>query len=363
MLSALILLILPVNFISSAVNFVDPPELTTVFLPFPSPDSFGSHSRAIVLYNSSAHRYTMLLLTYSLGTTMGTDCVDMNVYLNTNKNDSNATFNYGKLTVTSTSYNVFHGNTTGGRVTIAERVKLYSYMWVEGSTTYSVSERSLTGGSVSGYLTYDPGTNDVDVLSYTLGSTSGDFIYSTAHVRVFNGCSVNKVVKSNIFYSFASTDGSQSLLALSQIANMSTSISLDVEHISDKLDTTNNQLSNINNNVVFYCQQILDKLSDGDNYTPESTTVNTDISDYEQAEGALMDNNIENLNNFQLPDLSSFNSGSQNNAFQFISSNIEFFSGMNGQGSVSKIATVLTVVLGLGLTSFIIGLSNRKKGG
>ena len=36
---------------------------------------------------------------------------------------------------------------------------------------------------------------------------------------------------------------------------------------------------------------------------------------------------------------------------------------MNGQGSVAKIATVLFVILGLGLTSFIIGLSNRKKGG
>ena len=86
------------------------------------------------------------------------------------------------------------------------------------------------------------------------------------------------------------------------------------------------------------------------------------MSDYENAEGALMDNNISALNNMQLPDLNSFNSGNQGNAFQFISSNIEFFSGMNGSGSIAKVGSVLLVVLGLGLTSFIIGLSNRRKG-
>lgn len=115
--------------------------------------------------------------------------------------------------------------------------------------------------------------------------------------------------------------------------------------------------------MFFYLDEILNKLDNGSDYAPEQTTSNAEMSNYEQAEGALMDNNIENLNNLDMPNLGSFNSGSQNNAFQFISSNIEFFSGMNGQGSVAKIATVLFVILGLGLTSFIIGLSNRKKGG
>lgn len=127
-----------------------------------------------------------------------------------------------------------------------------------------------------------------------------------------------------------------------------------------------NQLNSIigyNQQVVFYLDEILNKLNDGGDYSPDQTTSNADMSNYEQAEGALMDNNIDNLNNLEMPNLDTFNSGSQNNAFKFISSNIEFFSGMNGQGSVSKIATVLFVILGLGLTSFIIGLSNRKKGG
>lgn len=361
-------MILPISFPVSAVdNVVDLTNTTTIALPFPSPDSFGSSSKACIIYNSSANRYTMFLLTYTPGSLVGnSNCVRMRVQLYAD--DTNSNFNRAYIKIDADPY--FQVTANPGVdptiTTIASDVHLYSFMWVAGSSSYSVSERSLkceSGLGSPGYILFDPVEHLSDTWSYMAGKTSSPYNNPLNYVRVYNGSSVSPVVSSNIFYSFSSTDGYQSLAVLRGIDSNVNQIESNVSDISDKLSASNNHLANINNNVVFYCQEILDKLNDGSDYAPEDTTSNVDLSNYENAEGALMDNNIENLNNLDMPDLGSFNSGSQNNAFKFISSNIEFFSGMNGQGSVAKIATVLFVILGLGLTSFIIGLSNRKKGG
>lgn len=368
MLSALILAILPINFTVSAVNnVVDLTNTTTIALPFPSPVSFGSTSKACIVYNSDANRYTMFLLTYTPGPLVGnSNCVSMNVRLFYDDSKTNWNRAYIKIEADPYAQVSAKPDVDPTITTIASDVHLYSYMWVAGSSSYSVAERSLkreSGMGSPGYILFDPVEHLSDTWSYTAGKTTSPYNNPLNYVRVYNGASVSTVVKSNIFYSFSSTDGYQSLAVLRGIDSNVNQIESNVSDISDKLSASNNHLATINNSVVFYCQEILDKLNDGNDYVPEQTTSNADISNYENAEGALMDNNIENLNNFEMPDLVTFNSGSQNNAFKFISSNIEFFSGMNGQGSVAKIATVLFVILGLGLTSFIIGLSNRKKGG
>lgn len=212
--------------------------------------------------------------------------------------------------------------------------RLYRFNWYVGQSNYTVARRTLSGKN-SPHLVYDVSDNSVSPLTYSSGKASDPYELDMRYNVCYNGAWCDKVVNSNISYSFSSSDSGAMLSILNEM----------------------------NTSVTFYLNEILNQLKNGDSYSPNETTTNQEMSDYEQAEGALMDNNIENLNNFEMPDLGSFNSGSQNNAFKFISSNIEFFSGMNGQGSVSKIATVLFVILGLGLTSFIIGLSNRKKGG
>lgn len=364
-LSALLLSILPtLNPLVIALD--DSTNTNTIVLPFPSPDSFGNSSKACIFYNSSAKRYTMFVLTYTAAPFVGNDdCIEMNVLLFSNSGKTD--FNHANIVIRALPYNEFTPTSTQEDIiTLATNVHLYSYMWLSGSSSYSVSERSLTsisGRAVPTTICFDFETGDCDSWQYSAGSSSLPYNNPLNYVRAYNGCYVDTVVSSNIFYTFSSTDGYQSLAVLRGIDTNVNSIDSNVSDISDKLSASNYHLSNINNNVVFYCQEILDKLNDGSDYTPEQTTSNADMSNYEQAEGALMDDNIDKLNNIEMPDLNNFNSGSQNNAFKFISSNIEFFSGMNGTGSISKIATVLVVILGLGLASFIIGLSNRKKGG
>lgn len=329
---ALILSILPISLSVSAVSVNDETSSVVTSLPFPSPESFGENSQSVVLYNSAKQRYTYFVLTYDMSPLANSCSVDFDVTLNCGNNDSNATFNYVSFRVRPViPYSVTSSSSTD--VINVAKCTLYQFNWVVGTTNYSVSERDLTG-NFSPYVAYKQSGQTYN-LTYTYGSNSLAYEWSTKYTQTFNGTNVNVRVPSNISYSFASSDSGAILSCL----------------------------NNFNGTVRFYLSEILSKLTSDDGYAPSDTTTNADMSDYDSAEGALMDSNIQSLNDMALPDIDNFNSGKQGNAFQFISSNIEFFSGMNGSGSIAKVGTVLMVILALGLTSFVIGLSNRKKGG
>ena len=360
---ALFLAILPINLTAHAVNVDSASNNTVISLPFPSPYSFGDCAQSLIVYNSSLNRYSMFLLTYNLGELMSDpSCVQLSASLNVNSDKSmfnNITF---KVRASGQYSSISSPNTTD-RVVVASNLHLLRFNFYVGRTSYSVSECKLTDSApFGGYLWANQSTSNVFTYSYGDIDTT-EYHFVTNYTVGYNGTWWSPRVNSLVSYSFSSTDGGAILQFLDGIDTNVNLISNDVSDVNDKLSGTNSWLSMINGNIVFYCQEILDKLNDGNDYIPEETTSNADMSNYEQAEGALMDDNIDKLNNIEMPDLNTFNSGSQNNAFKFISSNIEFFSGMNGTGSVSKIATVLVVILGLGLASFIIGLSNRKKGG
>ena len=333
---ALFLAILPLNITANAVSVSDDTSSVVVSLPFPSPESFGENSQSIVLYNSAKQRYTYFVLTYDMSPLANSCSVDFDVSLNCGNNDMNATFNYVTFRVRPVIPYSSTQSTSNDIINVAS-CQLYQFNWVVGTSNYSVAERTLDGPH-SPYIAYKrslQSPNPYYILTYTFGSNSLDYEWSTKYTQTFNGTNVNVRVPSNISYSFASSDSGAILSCL----------------------------NNFNGTVRFYLSEILSKLTSDDGYTPEQSTTNSDMSDYDNAEGALMDNNIQALNDMALPDIDNFNSGKQGNAFQFISSNIEFFGGMNGSGSIAKVGTVLMLILALGLTSFVIGLSNRKKGG
>ncbi len=257
------------------------------------------------------------------------------------------------------SFNMILQTSDNTAITPKARLKFYRMWWYTSQTKYSLQQIKLAQSTISNTVT----------TSYTLNDSEGSY-YPSASFACYNGTVIDLsgTISTDISYNYTfAGDGS-----ISQILKSLDDIDTTLQTTNGELNSILNQSRDINtnlanliaqgNDIIFYEQKILDKLDEGSNYTPEESTTNKDMSDYENAEGALMDNNISALNNMQLPDLNNFNSGNQGNAFQFISSNIEFFSGMNGSGSIAKVGSVLLVVLGLGLTSFIIGLSNRRKG-
>ena len=327
-LSALILAILPIDFTVSAL---DDATYTgnVVNLPFSSPQSFGN-APAVVMYNEMRARYEYFVFDITRSSSYNDDVVYIKMFFNPAPTGVSSKDNFGGYTFQIGLNNPTFTSTPSTFIEPTATVNVFWFSWYPNKTTYSyqrVFECDL----------YE--TNRVE--SYSPSLATGTY-YSYASFLNYNGVEVDGLSSAshrNYVYVFQGSDGQGVMI---------------------------NQLNSIigyNQQVIFYLDEILKKLNDGGDYSPEQATSNADMSNYEQAEGALMDNNIENLNNLEMPNLDSFNSGSQNNAFKFISSNIEFFSGMNGEGSVAKIATVLFVILGLGLTSFIIGLSNRKKGG
>lgn len=282
------------------------------------------------MFNEVKNRYTMFVLCFSLSPYVSDpSTIKFEAIVTPNSNNQ---FNWVRF---RTSFNPVMSSwdvSPGTDVYNIADCRLYRFNWNVGSSNYSVSRVNLGDNPK---LTYNPATGDSTSLTYNYGDSSLPYEWSMKHTVCYNGAWVNKPVNSNVSYSFTSSD-SGAILSV---------------------------LNDMHGTVRFYLGEILSKLTSDEGYTPEQTTTNSDMSDYDNAEGALMDNNIQALNDMALPDIDNFNSGKQGNAFQFISSNIEFFSGMNGSGSIAKVGTVLLVILALGLTSFVIGLSNRKKGG
>ena len=300
-----------------------------VNLPFSSPQSF-SNAPALVMYNEMRGRYEYFVFDITRSASFNTDSVYIKFSFMSPPDGLSSSQYFGGYKAQIGLNVLFPAD--GGTPYNSQfaTVNIYWFTWKPNQPTYSFQRIAEYNLSI-----------DTNFVTFSPNLATGTY-FSYASVVPYNGVEftgLNSASHRNYVYVFQGSDGQGVMI---------------------------NQLNSIigyNQQVVFYLDEILNKLEQGSDYSPEQTTSNSDMSNYEQAEGALMDDNINHLNNISMPNLNNFNSGSQNNAFKFISSNIEFFSGMNGTGSVSKIATVLVVILGLGLASFIIGLSNRKKGG
>ena len=400
------LLILSISFCASAVTIDDKATNKIISVPFPSPDSFGKCAQSMIIYDEVSKRYTMFVLTYDLAPHVSDPLsVSFKATLNCANNDSNLTFDTISFKITcSSDYATYSGDSLSNSVqVIASNFYIYRFNYVEGGSSYTIDKRTIswdnnfTGSLV---LRKTDSANGFGMQSNTGSASygsSGSFNWVTSYTRVYGGAFFTPLYKnSNISYSFTSTEGGAILSVVNKMNSTLNSVNGKVDtvngnlndikgginqangklnEIEDSLNSGNATLGSIDarleeanqyidyygNGITFYLNEILEQLQDK-SYSPEETTTNEAISNYNSAEGALMDDNINQLNNFEMPDINSFNSGSQKNAFAFISNNIEFFSGMTGSGSVSKISTVLLVILGLGLASFIIGMTNRRKG-
>ena len=345
------LLVLPISFTSFAVDSSINFKGDVIELPFPSPSSFGESSRSFVYYNELKKRFDMFVLVFSCSSSVSPSSVQFSVSLSNPPEGYNSPAYYGGFTfrIHFNEDDTFNNVGNPGFV----QFNLYRYWWYTSQSKYSLQRVKTSATSLA---------SNSSTVVFNHSDSAGSY-FPSASFGFYNGTLLSHSgnISTNISYNYSfSGDGS-----ISQILSSLVDVNTNLSNIQNQNDTVNSNLSQLisqGNAIIFYEQEILNVLKNGSDYTPEQTTTNKDMSDYENAEGALMDNNISALNNMQLPDLNSFNSGNQGNAFQFISSNIEFFSGMNGSGSIAKVASVLLVVLGLGLTSFIIGLSNRRKG-
>lgn len=320
-------MILPISFSSSALDDVSF-NGNVVNLPFSSPQSFNN-APSVVIYNELRGRYEYFVFVVSSSSTLNADSIYVKMFFTNPPNNLSTSQYFGGYKFGIGLNNLSYPD--GGSVIVEESVtvNVYWFTWYPNKTNYTfqrLNEYELT--RQHNYVTYQPSLAEGTYFSYS-------------SVSPYNGLeftNLNSASTRNYVYVFQGSDGQGVMI--------------------NRL----NDIVGYNHEIVFYLNEILNKLGQGSDYTPSQTTTNQEMSNYEQAEGALIDDNINNLNNLSLPDLGNFNSGQQGNAFSFISSNIEFFSGMNGSGSIAKVGTVLFVILGLGLTSFIIGLSNRRKG-
>lgn len=352
---ALVLFVLPISLSSSAVDSSINFKGDVIELPFPNPSTFGSASRSFVYYNELKQRFDMFVLMISPSPDCNADSVRFSVIPSkTLPEGKNPPAYYGGF-----DFNMILQISNNSSTEPQARLNLYRMWWYPSNTKYSLQKIKLPTATISPNVT----------TSYNLNDVAGSY-YPSASFACYNGTFIDLkgTISQNISYNY--TFGGD--VSISKILKALDNIDTTLQTTNGELNSILNQSRDINtnlaslisagNSIIFYEQEILNQLKQGSDYSPAESTTNKDMSDYENAEGALMDNNISALNNMQLPDLNSFNSGNQGNAFQFISSNIEFFSGMNGSGSIAKVGSVLLVVLGLGLTSFIIGLSNRRKG-
>lgn len=314
-------------------------------LPFPSPDSFGSASRSIVVYNEYARRfeYFVALVVPSAG--CSADCVKFSLVPKSapdGYSDSDYIGGFSLQFVFQVTNSIVDGT-----IDPKASIFLYRYWWYTSQNSYSLSRLPLPSNSVS----------ETSTVSYSFNGGNGER-YPRVSISCYNGAYVNQsgsiYAWRNTNYSFLGDSG------ISSIINRLDNIDSSINSYSSSFDTLLEQ----NQTIVFYVQEILNELKANEDFNTEPETTNQIINDYEQAEGELLDNGFSNIDSAAsaLPDLNNFNSGNQSNAFKFISSNIEFFGGLSPSlGSLSKIGTVMMVVLGLGLASFIIGLTNRRK--
>lgn len=347
------------NFSFSASAITNLPEGSyngqVISLPFPSPDSFGSNSRSYVLYNMDDNRYEYIVVILTSHSFSNSDSVDVSLFCSDAPDGYSKDYYFGSSRVIIEP-NYFFGDLETDDFAGYENVsvEVYRFWWYPGNNFFRVVKLNTYGtkDNVLSTTCFYP----YGLYSRVPDSTGKAFPFSG--LAFYNGANVHTTynnanigLERNVTYRFADDSGLGDVMSR-------------LGDIHYGMTTGFQWLINQNKEIIWYLDEILNSLNGGDDYSPEPTTENQVMNDYNNAEEAVIGDSFDNLDKAAdaLPDLASFNSGNQRNAFIFLSQNIEFFSGMNGSGSIYKFATVMLVILGLGLASFIIGLTNRRKG-
>lgn len=318
--------------------------MNTIHLPFPAPSSFGSNSFACVTYNAGNARYEYVVIVYSATKNTNINAFSCEFKCSDEPATGYASNVYCGKIVASLRFGSPHLESVSGD-NIFGTASVYRMWWYPSvDTHYNFSKVNFTNGYILQYSS--------NPLSYTFTFDSNSAFLMNC-TQVYNGATFTPIGTSNVNVNYIFTGGSEMGEVLSKLQDINSSTQNGFQNVINQ-----------NKEIIFYTSEILNELKGGEDFTTAEDTTNQVVNDYDNAEQEVIGDSFDKLDQAgdALPDLNNFNSGNQKNAFQFISSNIEFFSGMNGTGSVSKIATVMFVILGLGLASFIIGLTNRRKG-
>ena len=350
--TVILLLSCSIGFFSFAVD--------TVSLPFPNPSDVVGDVGAAFTYTyrnsgSTTNRYVMAVVYCS---------------------DPDAIIQFS----TNSSYQVtiFIQTTKSAIYTIS------SFTYSDNGSTYSY--KSKTAGNLGQ-------SNNYTLQSYVFATHKNASLYSyevyntsKPSLDTFSTNSIHQTYS----YSGVVTDVmiNDVIFAINENSNKINLTNSKLTTISDYLNSINNTIPNIDQNlfnvyqtcgrIEIYTQEIsskLDKLLELQGYSdPSPTTTNSVANDYESAENALGDSAFNTLDNFEVPDFSSNSSSLGSgflNAVQFLSSNMEFLSGNKSSSynttsdntlddTMSKMSTLIFVVLTIGLVSFVLNLVSSK---
>lgn len=337
-ISSFVLSFLVIFAVCSAAFFSYAATPEVVKLPFPKPSEILSPYDSAVTFttsNGNSIKYRMIIVKPSPG-----DVIKYNA-------NSSIGF-YVNYTFTSSSVKV--SIRADSQTSVGYQILMYQ--WGLGDSNYYLTKQAESGVA-----------NAENVFTYS-GATGDSF---TAP-NFYGYCSFNRsatTVTSTYLYSgdYYEHWDLQSYVALQDLW-------AEDRQINNKLSDVVSDL----NKITLYTKEILNNLKGEDFTEPPEPTKNQTASDYEQAEKVLSDNAFNSLDNFDIGDFNSsagtLGEGSFG-AFQFLSSNMEFFTG-NKSGSYNtssdstldnpfrKISTVIMIVLSLGLVSFILNIVSSK---
>lgn len=376
-------------------------------LPFPHPSTFGDHYAAVIF--QSANRSSGNLL-YEM------DVVVFEPENNESTDNVNQTFLFG-YDNNEVDFSILCVAPAG----IIGTFMHYRIRYYDGYSYYTVRAVKAESVSDGGYYTYTTSTYDGSDSSREINIKSVA-IYGESTLVVDN--LIPDYDKRNINYSFhgeISTSYLQLLILSinSTITNTGSAITSEIDEANgkldsanskldqanskldsanskldeansnldeanSKLDTANDHLDHISDNtdsistntryIRLYTNQILELLQDEfgafGELTTEASTTNSDVSEFQQEEESLMNDNFSAANSVltNATEADYFNKGSRANAMKFLSAQIEYFSGNDttadysrAPNAMKKISAAIALILGLGLASFVIGLVNRRK--
>lgn len=182
------------------------------------------------------------------------------------------------------------------------------------------------------------------VTAQTATILSQSFNYGVAAIDVSSDMALNSAESTiDSFISYNSSNAVNSIVSkLDSLINIEGSIQSGVSSANAKLTSLNGKIDDTNEK--FDTALDLIEGSPISDYVPET---NADLNEYESAEGDLLGDNFDSLEDFE-PEPFNPSAGSLGSAFTWLKSELEFATGN------SKLRTSILVVLSLSLVAFLL---------
>lgn len=320
--------------------------LEAVSLPFPSPDKFGANC-PIITYERSDGQYYMIVLYRPAD-------VFMDIY-------SDASYESLPVEYSWRYYN--------NKIQIFVDTRTLS----EASSSYALNLTPIIYyyNPSNGYYNIQIGSNVigsnhfVDILNVGSSRSISDVVSYHSNIFYDNDSGLRQ---HNKYYVFSGELNQPDLNSYLLMIDNSLKVAIQSMQTWQNEQTSfltsfmveylamNDKLSSIDSNL----QILVDSMTES--HSSPQTTVNSAVSDYNSAESQVGSQHFNALDNFNVPDFSSSLGEGVLSALSFLSVQLEDFTG-NGTGmtggSIKKIASVIFIVLMLGLVTLILAMNRR----